>query len=663
MLPLVRTPRAQATALTVLVCLLAVLLAPARPASAASSGWADLTFDGSANDWTGTLRQRAEGFPAATITSDSAGGSAVGRQSGASTFLPAASDVGRRYGQSRGRPYLNLRPYTVNGSGVPGSSTTTYAFAAPTPASGWTFVLGDVDADQVTVSATDPEGTPVTSGDLGFRSTFNYCGPGGCTANADVPRWDPETATLTGNARALDTDGAAAWFEPEVPLSTLTLVFTRRAGFPVYQTWFASLSHTLTGTVDAPGDAQEGLTVRLLAPDGRQVGETTTDADGRYRFADLATYDGYRVALVRPVGLTSDQPLARTVDLSEDDQVADFSLRALVPVAVSGTVRDPDGQPLAGVEVRLTGPGPDRTAVTDAEGGYVFDDVPVGDDYTLTATAPDATTASAARTFSVPPDTEDPVVGQDFILTPDPRGSASGTVTAEDGSPVPGVRITVADGGGTERVATTDGQGRWALNDLPPGSYTATVTAPEGAEVTGAADLDFTVPERGGASDGLDFELRVPAPPATYTAGGRVTDEAGMAFPDVTVTVRDPDGQAFGTAATGQDGLWEVPGLPPAEGWSATVDPPGGYEAEDEATLTFTVSENDAEGLDFVLVESQSDGGGGNDDGDGAGGSADDPGSTLAATGGPDLALLLLGVAATSAGAVLVRSGRGARRR
>jgi hypothetical protein len=649
------------TVLASLLGLLGVLLLPVAPASAATAGWADVTFEGSANDWTGTLRQRAEGFPVATITSDSAGGSAVGRQSGASTFLPGSSDVGQRYGQSRGRPYLNLRPYTANGAGVPGSSTTTYAFAAPTPSSGWTFVLGDVDADAVTVSATGPDGTPVDPADLGFRSAFNYCGTGGCAANDDVPSWDGRSGTLTGNTGALDTNGAAAWFEPRVPLTTLTFVFTRRAGFPVYQTWFASLSHTLTGTVDAPGDAQEGLTVRLLAPDGRQVGETTTDADGRYRFGDLATYDGYRVALVRPAGFTSDQPLTRTVDLSEDDQVADFTLRAVVPVAVSGTVQDAAGDPVAGVEVRLTGPGDDRTAVTDADGGYVFDDVPVGDGYTLTATAPDDTTTSAPRTFSVPQDTETPVTGQDFTVTPDPRGSASGTVTAEGDGPVPGVRITLTDGDGDERVAITDDEGRWSLADLPPGRYTAKVDPPSGVEVVGDATLDLTIPERGGATDGLDFTLRLPAPPATYSAGGQVTDEAEMAFPDVTVTVRDPDGEPFATATTGEDGLWQVDGLPSAEGWTATVDPPDGYEAEDGETLTFAVSDADADSLDFVLVEETSTDGGGS--GSGSTGSSGSGSSThLAATGGPGLALLLGGLAATSGGAALLHRRRRSRR-
>ena len=661
MLPLVRIPWARGTALAALLGLLACLLVPASTASAASAGWADLSFEGSANGWTGTLRQRAAGFPAATITSDSAGGSAVGRQSGASTFLPASSDVGGRYGSSRGRPYLNLRPYTANGSGVPGSSTTTYAFAAPTPASGWTFVLGDVDADQVTVTATGPDGTPVDPADLGFASTFNYCGAGGCAASDDVPTWDPQRGTLTGNAGAVDTNGASAWFEPRVPLSTLTLVFTRRAGFPVYQTWFASLSHTLRGTVTAPGDAEEGLTVRLLAPDGRQVGETTTDADGRYRFDDLATYDGYRVTLERPDGLTSDLPLTRVVDLGEDDQVADFALRALVPVAVSGTVRDPDGTPLPGVEVRLSGPGPDRTAVTDADGGYVFDTVPVGEGYTLTATAPDGTTVSAPLTFSVPPDTETPVTDQDFVVTPQPRGSAGGTVTVEGAGGVSGVSVVVTGPGGTERVAVTDRAGRWSLDDLPPGAYTATVRPAEGAEVVGAASGSLTVPERGGPAEPVDFVLRLPPAPATYTAGGSVTDEAGMAFPDVTVTVRDPDGEPFATATTGEDGAWQVDGLLPAEGWTAVVDPPKGYQVDGPATLPFDVVDTDVDGLDLVLVP-QPGTGGGSGSGDGSG-SGSGSGSALASTGGPDLALLVLGVVATSAGLVLVRSGRGARRR
>jgi hypothetical protein len=637
-------------ALSAALALLGALVVPAPSASAASAGWAALSFSGSANDWAGTLRQRAVGFPEARVVSDSAGGTAVGRQSGASTYLSASTPVGAVYGTSRNQPYLNLRPYTANGSGVPGVSTTTYTFEAPTPASGWTFVLGDVDADAVTVAATGPGGVPVAPADLGFRSVFNYAG------GADVPTWDEDSGTLTGNPRALDTDGASAWFEPQVPLETLTLVFARRAGFPVYQAWFASQSHVLTGTVTtsgAPADVREGLTVRLYAPDGRVVEETTTDADGTYRFGGLATYDGYRVALDRPDGYTSDDPLARTVDLSRSDATADFSLRAIVPSAVTGTVRSDDGEPLAGVEVRLTGNGEDRTAVTGADGSYVFDDVAVGEGYRLTATAPKGTTVSAPRTFSVPPDSEAPIEDQDFVVTPQPRGTLGGTVSVEGFRPVPGVLVLVSDADGQERVAISDDDGRWSLDDLPPGAYTVAVQAPTGTAVVGDDSLDATVPAEGGTVDGLDFVLRVTEPPAVFTASGTVRDEAGMAFPDVEVQVRDSSGSVVDTATTDETGAWSVDGLAAEEEWSATVVPPDGYDAVDGDTLDFDGT--DATGLDFVLAPETE---GGSEPAEGSSGGSGTTTPVLAQTGGPGVALLLVGLGATTGGVLLLRRAR-----
>lgn len=115
------------------------------------------------------------------------------------------------FGTSQNLPYLQLR--TTTGTAA---STTTIAFASPTPVqsggSGWGFTLGDIDADKVTVSATDISGTTVTAAQLGWQGAFNYCAvspkPSGCPAgeSTDVPTWDPSTATLTGNV--LDTGGA-----------------------------------------------------------------------------------------------------------------------------------------------------------------------------------------------------------------------------------------------------------------------------------------------------------------------------------------------------------------------------------------------------------------------------------------------------------------------
>jgi hypothetical protein len=83
---------------------LGLILTVVTPAHAAPRGWADFSFTGSANNHAGTMNQQPTGFPEADYVSDSASGSAVGRQSGASTFLPASTEVGQRYGSSQGRP-------------------------------------------------------------------------------------------------------------------------------------------------------------------------------------------------------------------------------------------------------------------------------------------------------------------------------------------------------------------------------------------------------------------------------------------------------------------------------------------------------------------------------------------------------------------------------
>ena len=466
-------------------------------------------------------------------------------------------------------------------------------------------MLGDVDADQVTISATGPGGRTVAPADLGFRSVFNYCTPGVCTANSDVPTWNPATGVLIGNAAALDTNGASAWFEPTVPLTSLTFTFAQRAGFPVYQTWFSALEYDITGTVTAPADREEGITIRLFDPAGNQVGETTTNADGEYAFPGFATYDGYRVQVVRPTGLTSDDPLTQTVDLSDGDQVADFTLREIVPVPVSGTVRDPDGNPVAGVTITLDPPGagPLRTAVTQDDGTYVFGNVEPGAGYTLTATPPENTSVDGPLTLTVPEDTENPIVDQDFVVTPDPTGTASGIVTeGDEGGPGrTGVRIDVVGPDGARYSVVTNDDGAWSLPDLPPGSYTATVIPPFGTVVDGAATRNFTIPPTGGTADDQDFVIDVLP---TGAVSGRVTegDTSGPGLQGVRVDVVGPEGARY-SAFTGANGAWSLPDLPAGD-YAATVVPLEGTGVVGAGSRDFTIPSTggDIDDQDFVLA-------------------------------------------------------------
>ena len=242
------TCRALVTA-AVVTLLLASLTAPAGAQAPAYASW---SVAGAANSFTGTMAIGVPGFPSATFTSDATAATGVQVESGASTWLPASTPFGAVFGSSQDQPYASIR-YAAGST----PSTTTFTFNSPTPASGWGFTLGDIDADSVQIQATGASGAAVPVSALGFEGTFNYASPAG-----DVPTWDPTTATLTGNVA--DTTGASGWFRPTVALSSLTFVFTVQAGLPIYQVWFAgdgTQPPATTTTTSAPATTAPTTTV------------------------------------------------------------------------------------------------------------------------------------------------------------------------------------------------------------------------------------------------------------------------------------------------------------------------------------------------------------------------------------------------------------------
>ena len=196
---------------------------------------------GTWGDWTatkpnGTLNLNVGGFtsPSASFTTNANG---LSVSSGASTWLNDGTGPGAMYGTSRGSGYLSMGTATGGAD-----STTTFTFNNTTPTSGWSFVLGDIDADAVTISATDANDNAVNVG-AWTVTPFNYCNntsprPTSCAGvSSDAPTWNAGTATVTGNGN--DTDGASAWVRPNSALKTLTLKFKKLTGFPTYQLWFA----------------------------------------------------------------------------------------------------------------------------------------------------------------------------------------------------------------------------------------------------------------------------------------------------------------------------------------------------------------------------------------------------------------------------------------
>ena len=368
--------------------LIAVLAA--APSFALTDRWAAWSpIEGTSNAFRLTMTQRSPGFPVATVASDSR--SPVQLPSGASAFLGAGTPPGAKYGSSAGNPYLVLRPRADTPTRRPRRRTRS---THPTPDTGWAFVLGDIDADQVAGPrhrrdrCRRPRGRDrlVVPRDVQLRR------------GADQPTWDAATSTLTGNPGAVDTDGATGWFEPDVRLTSLTMIFTRRSGFPVYQTWFVSRARPIGGSVDdvsAVGTCPVGGTT--LTPGVAVRREARHDHSGRRR--DLLLRRVRHPGRVRRARWTSRRPAScsgrreQTVSNrgNDDDPAsrADFDVRAIVPQPISGTVRDDDGAPVAGVDCDPHRPRRDpRPPPPAADGTYLFDDNPIGTGYTVTIAVP-----------------------------------------------------------------------------------------------------------------------------------------------------------------------------------------------------------------------------------------------------------------------------------
>ncbi len=621
------------------------------PAQAATTGtwagWAPLA--GTANAYSGSVTLAAAPALSATYTSDSRAGQ-VGVISGDTTWLSEGTPVGAKYGSSRGRPYLNLRPKADSATGA---STTTYTFSRPTPTSNWTFVLGDIDADQVTIRAVGPDGAALTAAQLGYRGGFNYCAPGvagkpSCTGDAaDVPSWNPSTMTLTGNPAAADTSGAAGWFEPTAPISSLTFAYLRRSGFPVFQTWFATLARDVTGTVTDVADGPlGGVTVRLVDQSGAVVATTTTaSGSGAYAFTGVQATSGYTVEIAPPAGKVAVDATRKPADLTSADAVVPFQVRAIVPVPVSGTVRDTDGNPIGGATVTLSGGGAPLTTTTASDGTYLFDTVPVGT-HQVSVTAPDGyLVATAPAPFTVPAGSEDPITGQDFVL--DAAPTLSGRVTA-GASGVPGVTVTATSAGRTYSTVT-GADGRYSFPRITPDGYQVATAAPAGYAVVGPASRAETV----GAADVTDVDF------ALVRAGsiaGSVVDGSGAPVPGATVTITGAGGPyALVTDAAGD---YALEGLEPGT-YTATVTAPDGYEVSGSAAQTVTITAaGESRDAPFELTALATptptpSGGTTPSSGPQAPG-----GGALSDTGGGDVGpTLALGVALAALGAILVATG------
>jgi len=566
----------------------------------------------------GTVTSTAGGAPiaGATVTITNSAGTVVG-----TTAVTAADG-------------------TYKLTGVPATQTaTTYTltatapgFAASTPVSVPNVYLGSIITGVNLMEAPIAPGAitgtvtyapgGVVSGPVA-NATVTYTAPGGAAqtvqTGADgtytIPAVPPATYTVSA-AGPLNANGKPTTMPATAQQVVVTSGNTSTANFtvtPIAPSFSGTVvSAAMTGPPAVPSKPLAGATVTITGTDaaGTAIAPITvkTAANGTYTTGPLAP-GTYTLTASLP-GYTASAPIGPTTVQLGDVMTGDnFTLTAVPPGSITGTVKDNQGNPVAGATVTFNstdGTVHPKPATTDSAGVYVIPpagtaaNIPAST-YTGTAVGTNSETGAAqygsalAQTVSVPAGGS---ATANFVL-PVNLASVSGTVTdIQSSAAVSGATVTLLNPAGTVVAGpiVTGTSGTFSFTGInalqSPQTYTVSVTAPN--YFPGSTPVTLSL---GDALTGIAVTLNEQA-----TLVGLVTDGSpdatGQPLSGVTITVTDANGNAIATTPaplTTINGATKAPdGLP--ENYTATLLPgkytitatKGSYTSQTTALITLT---------------------------------------------------------------------------
>ncbi len=399
--------------------------------------------------------------------------------------------------------------------------------------------------------------------------------------------------------------------------------------------------------VDTGGDCQtdpnappiSGVTIQLLDAQGHVIGTTTTDAQGHYSFDNLAP-GTYGVHEVQPAGYIDDETHAGSVGGTVADDLitnivlvsgihaTDYDFCELLPVSISGRVvvdtggdcqNDPEAPPIEGVTIQLLDAQGHvvGTTLTDVQGHYSFDNLPPGT-YGVHEVQPVGYFDGDEHAGSAGGNVADDLIthvalasgvhatNYDFCeLLP---VSISGRVVVDTGGdcqndpeapPISGVTIQLLDAQGhVVGTTTTDAQGHYSFDNLPPGTYGVHEVQPlgyfDGDEHAGSAGGNVSndlitnfVLVSGTHATNYDFCEVLPVGISGFvhvdTGGDCQNDPEAPPIAGVTIQLLDDTGHVIGTTTTDAQGHYRFDNLPPGTYGVHEVQPAGYFDGDEHA--------------------------------------------------------------------------------
>jgi hypothetical protein len=163
--------------------------------------------------------------------------------------------------------------------------------------------------------------------------------------------------------------------------------------------------------------------------------------------------------------------------------------------SIRGTVTDNTGAAVASAEIGLSGNGQaPRTTTSGADGVYSFSNLAPGT-YALTVAPPTGYTLVASGAASVTVAGGAQASPAPFVLNRGvvASGSIRGVVTDDTGANVVNAAVALTGNAQAARTATTGSNGVYTFTNVPPGTYSVSVTPPLGYAPGAAGTAPVTV--------------------------------------------------------------------------------------------------------------------------------------------------------------------------